>query len=281
MPATPRYGTVDRDYAIRLATTAPEHDGPIWMVNLMNYREVAQYADGRESTISGREADDLYAPIDILAEIGARPVFFADVDQQLLGDAPIWDRVAVVKYPTRRSFIDMQTRPDFQEAHKHKDAGMQQTIVIGCQPMPYPQRPADAIFPDWADVPFPPTQEDGPVTVVRVLRFQDPEAANISPDAMEAYTSTAAVVASKHGVRVAGWFAVEGTIVGDGRAWHQVRFNQFPSKRAFMAVVADPVRLEAQKTYREKAIAYTYTVIVRPSIDLIAASIGDGAASLA
>jgi hypothetical protein len=32
---------------------------------------------------------------------------------------------------------------------------------------------------------------------------------------------------------------------------HQVRFNQFPSKRAFMTVVTDPARLEAQKNYRE------------------------------
>ena len=82
--------------------------------------------------------------------------------------------------------------------------------------------------------------------------------------------------ASKHGVRIAGWFAVEGTIVGDGRAWHQVRFNAFPSKAAFMAVVFDPDRLEAQKDHREKAIADTYTMIVRASLDDIAASIAPG-----
>jgi uncharacterized protein (DUF1330 family) len=269
----PRYGTVDRTYAMQLAATAPTDDRPIWMVNLMKYREIAQYADGRESTISGREADDLYAPIDTLTEIGAEPVFFGNVDQQLLGDTPIWERVAVVKYPTGKSFIDMQSRPKFQESHKHKDAGMEQTIVMGCQPMPYPDPPEGTVFPDWSEVPFPPTDEDGPVTVIHVLRFEDVEAANISPDAMEAYTSAAALVAAKHGVRVAGWFAVEGTIVGDGRAWHQVRFNQFPSKRAFMAVVTDPVRLEAQKNYREKAIADTYTMIVRASIDVLAQSI--------
>ena len=268
----PRYGTVDRRYATQLATTAPQDDGPIWMVNLMKYREVADYADGRESTISGRQADDLYAPIDTLVEIGAAPVFFGDVDQQLLGDAPIWERVAVVKYPTRRSFVDMQSRPKFQESHKHKDAGMEQTIIVGCVPMLYPQPPEGATVPDWADVPFPPSDEDGPVTVIHVLRFEDAEAAQVTPDAMEAYASAAAIVGAKHGVRVAGWFAVEGTIVGDGRSWHQVRFNQFPSKRAFMAVVTDPTRLEAQKNYREKAIADTYTMIVRASIDVLAES---------
>lgn len=272
-PNAPRYGQIDRQYGMRLATTPPDQDGPVWMVNLMKYREFADYGDERKASISGRQADDAYAPLETLAAIGARPVFFGDVDQQLLGEAPIWDRIAVVKYPTRRSFIDMQSRPEFQAAHQHKDAGMQQTIVIGCQPMPYPVARPGLIEVDWADVPHPPTDADGPVMVLHVIRFEDADAAHVTPTEMEAYTSAAAVSASKHGVRVAGWFAVEGTIVGDGRAWHQVRFNAFPSKAAFMAVVFDPERLAAQKAHREKAIADTYTMIVRASIDQIAASI--------
>jgi len=167
----PRYGTIDGEYGLRLAGTSAEDDGPVWMVNLMRYREVADYADGRETTISGREADDRYAPVEILGDIGAAPVFFGDVDQQLLG-SPNWDRVAVVKYATRRSFIDMQTRPDFQLAHEHKDAGMAETIVMGCLPLPYPTAPPDVVFPDWADVEHPPTAEDGPITVVHVMRLR-------------------------------------------------------------------------------------------------------------
>ena len=109
----PRYGTVDRDYGMRLATTPHNEDGPIWMVNLMAYREVADYDAGNASgidpenggTVSGREADDRYAPLDVLADIGADVVFIGDVEDQLLGDEPRWDRVGVVRYPTRRSFI--------------------------------------------------------------------------------------------------------------------------------------------------------------------------------
>ncbi|MFN8089160.1 MAG: hypothetical protein U0R81_09370 [Mycobacterium sp.] len=269
----PRYGSVDRDYAIQMLTTAPADDGPVWMVNLMKYRAVADYADGRESAISGKEADDLYAPLEILAEIGAEPVLFGDVEQQLVGE-PIWDRIAVVKYATRKSFIDMQSRPDFQQAHEHKDAGMEQTFVIGCQPLPYPEPPAGVTEVDWADVPHPPTPDDGPITVVHVLRFADPHAARAIPDEMEAYSTAIARIATKQGARVAGWFAVEGTIVGDGRAWHQVRFNQFPSKRAFMALAADPERLAAQEEHRDKAVADSYTVIMRADIDRIAESIG-------
>lgn len=270
----PRYGTVDREYGMRLATTPPDEDGPVWMVNLMKYREVADYLDGRDAAISGRDADDLYTPRESLAAIGADIVFAGDVDQQLLGDAPIWDRVGVVKYPTRRSFIEMQSRPDFQRQHVHKDAGMAETIVIGCQPFDVPAWPADIAEPDWSDVPHPPNADDGPVMVIHVLKYHDAADAAVTPEQMEAYTRSAAVAAGKHGGRVAGWFAAEGTILGDGRTWDQVRFNAFPSKAAFMAVVADPHRLEAQRTNREPAIADTYTMIVRPSIDRIAASIG-------
>ena len=31
----PDYGQIDHEYGMTLATTAPEDDGPVWMVNLM------------------------------------------------------------------------------------------------------------------------------------------------------------------------------------------------------------------------------------------------------
>lgn len=265
----PPYGTVDTDYARRLATTPPADDGPVWMLNLMSYHEVAQYTDGRDEQLSGQEADDHYSPLDVLADIGAEAVFFADVDTQLLGDAPSWDRVAVVKYPTRRSFIDMQARPDFQERHVHKEAGMAETIVAGCQPIASPADDLDpATLPDWDDVAHPPTDDDGPVMVLHLIRFHPGQA----DDEMVRYQQAAALSAVPHGVRISGWFAVEGTIVGDGRQWDQARFNAFPSKAAFMAVVTDPARLEAQKDHRETAIADTYTMILRPTVDRLAQS---------
>jgi hypothetical protein len=269
----PRYGTIDQDYAMKLATTPADEDGPVWMVNLMKYRERADYADGRASSISGREADDVYSPLDSLAAVGAVPVFFADVEQQLLGDGTAWERVGIVKYPTRSAFIEMQSLPSFRESHQHKDAGMERTIVMGTRPMATPEPPAGFEPVDWADVPHPPTDEDGPIVVVHVLRFRDAAAAHETPDHMREYQTAAGRVALRHGVRVNGWFAVEGTIIGDGRAWHQVRFNEFPSKAAFMAVVADPSRLEAQRDHREVAIADTYTMIVRAGINDLAASI--------
>ena len=264
-----RYGKIDRDYGMRLARTPPEEDGPVWMVNLMKYREVADYAGAGGPAISGRQADDEYTPRESLKAIGAEIVFAADVDTQLLGDSPKWDRIGIVKYPTRRSFVEMQSRPDFVAKHKHKDAGMEQTIVMGCQPMPVPELPADA--PDWTVVPHPPTADDPSVVVIHVLKFFE---TGDSVGQMTTYQDHAGKIAVPQGVRIDGWFSVEGTIVGDGRSWSQVRFNAFPSKRAFMAVATDPDRLRAQRAHRETALEDTYTMILRPTINRLAESTG-------
>jgi hypothetical protein len=139
---------------------------------------------------------------------------------------------------------------------------MEHTIVMGCRPIANPEVPADA--PGWNEVPHPPTAEDGPVVVIHVLKFA---AEHGGREEMDSYSSDAGKVAVPHGVRIAGWMGVDGTIIGDGRRWDEVRFNAFPSKAAFMAVVLDPARLEAQTAHREPAIADTYTMILRPVID--------------
>ena len=266
----PRYGTVDVDLAQRFATTPPEEDGPIWMVNLMCHRAEADYGEGGESGVTGVEADLRYAAEIPLAEVGAEIVFVADVESQLLGDMPRWDKVGVVRYPSRRAFMEMQLRDDFQAAHVHKEAALDHTIVIAGTPIPSPPLPDDA--PSWDAVAHPPTDDDPSVMVLHVLRYKEDERRT----EMATYTDHAALVAVPHGVRVAGWFEAEGTIVGDGRPWHQARFNAFPSKAAFLAVVFDPARLEAQRDHREVAIADTYTLILRPTIDRLAESTNQG-----
>jgi len=269
----PRYGQIDRDYAMRLASAAGE-DGPVWMVNLMKYRDRADYPDGRDDDISGREADDRYTPLEALAAVGAEIVFVGDVERQFLGDAPMWDRVAVVKYPSGAAFIEMQSLPEFQRQHVHKDAGMEQTIVIGGRPIEVPG--AEDLNVDWTEVAHPPTDDDPPIVIVHVLAYHE-SADGATPDEMAAYQQAAVQVARPHGVRVAGWFSAEGTIVGDGRSWDQVRFNAFPSAAAFMAVATDPTRLEAQHNHREPAIADTYALMVRPVINGLAESMRGGA----
>jgi len=129
-----RYGTPNLALIARWMELPPDLDGAFWALNLMRYRAVADYADGRATTLSGREADDMYAPLGPLEGVGAHPALLADVTDQRIG-TPTWDRVGIVRYPSRASFFAMQQRDDFRELHAHKDAGMEFTIVLACLPV--------------------------------------------------------------------------------------------------------------------------------------------------
>lgn len=266
LPEVP-YGSIDRAYEDRFASTPVEDEGPIFMVNLMAYKPRAEYPDGRETELTGKQADDLYAPFGPFGAVGAELVYVADVDTQLLGHAPQWDRVAVVRYPSRDAFLQMVELPEYEALHVHKLAGMASTIIMAGTPIDAPAVPDDA--PPLDEVPFPSTPEDGPVTVLHVLKYNEGEA---YAD-MVAYQSAAGLRALPHGVRISAWFDIEGTLIGDGRQWDQARFNWFPSRAAFMAVALDPERLSAQHEHREPAIADTYTMILRPILDRLSASV--------
>jgi hypothetical protein len=145
---------------------------------------------------------------------------------------------------------------------------MASTFVICCRPAEWPEVPADAPAPD--AVPHPSTPDHGPVVLLHVLRYHE---GRRSED-MDVYRGTAGRVGLRHGVRIHAWLDVEGTVVGDGRGWDDVRFNVFPSRTAFEAVAFDPDRLATGADDRPPAIADTYTLMLRPVVDRLAESIG-------
>jgi hypothetical protein len=205
MPSTsPRYGIPNFEMLKTWIGRPPEDDGPFWALNLMKYRAVAAYDDGRDTTVSGREADDAYAPLGPLAAVGAMVAFHGDIERQR-GSAPEWDRVGIVRYPTRRAFFEMQQRDDFKRQHTHKEAGMEFTIVMSCLP--------DAAMPPVA---IPP----GVALVLRVARVGAGQDLPAVPGA----------------VRVAT-FDVEGVIVGDERTWSRVAFDAAPTSQVVGALL--------------------------------------------
>ena len=256
LPA-PRFATPDYEYIAKLAGTPAGEDGPIFMVNLMKYRAVADYGDGRASGRTGREADDLYAPREILHDIGAEIVFAADVEQQLLGD-PHWDRVAIVRYPTRAAFLAMPLRRDFQEKRVHKEAGMEQTIVMACVPEIVPTLPPPA--------PVELAAGDQPFVMLHVLRFAEGGEAK-----MAQYGASAGAAGLALGVRPQAYFAVEGTVLGDGRQWDQVRFNSFPSHEIYRELRANSTHKAAQPD-RAAALTDTFTLMLLPRINRLGAA---------
>lgn len=59
----------------------PGPGGPIFMVNLLKFKERAEYKDGRKTDLSGREAYQLYgkAVTKILKSVGGQLIFAGDV----------------------------------------------------------------------------------------------------------------------------------------------------------------------------------------------------------
>lgn len=104
-----------------------EDDGPMCMVNLLKFRDKAQYADGSEPELSGREAYMRYgaAVQACLAAVGGSARFTGSVSDLLLGEVEeLWDMVAIAEYPSRAAMLQMVQSPEYQAITKHRDAGL-------------------------------------------------------------------------------------------------------------------------------------------------------------
>lgn len=105
----------------------PGPDGPIYMVNLLKFKDRAEYDDGRPTELTGREAYSLYgqAVSGLIQEYGGEVVFVGDVTFLSLGQVEeLWDEVAIAKYPDRGALLAMSTSEAWQAAAVHRAAGL-------------------------------------------------------------------------------------------------------------------------------------------------------------
>jgi uncharacterized protein (DUF1330 family) len=105
----------------------PGPEGPIYMVNLLKYRDRAEYPDGRETDLTGREAYAIYgkAVAELLTEFGGAAIFSATVERLMLGEVEeLWDTVAIAMYPSRAAMLEMMSSPKMQDIGIHRAAGL-------------------------------------------------------------------------------------------------------------------------------------------------------------
>ena len=105
----------------------PNAKGPICMVNLLKFRDRAEYADGRETQLTGFEAYALYSEgvVHCLKAVGGYIGFNGPVERLMLGEVEdMWDLVALAVYPSRQAMLEMIQLPAYQEIHVHRDAGL-------------------------------------------------------------------------------------------------------------------------------------------------------------
>ena len=106
---------------------APGQDGPIYMLNLLKFKEKAEYPDGRDTDLTGAEAYAVYSAevAGHLATVGGRPMFAAKVERLMLGEVEeLWDTAAIAMYPSRKAMMEIMSSPDYQASAVHRTAGL-------------------------------------------------------------------------------------------------------------------------------------------------------------
>ncbi len=208
----------------------------MWALNLMNYRDRADYEDGRKSTLSGLEADDVYAPHEHLRNVGSRILLIAPVLHQLVGDDTVWDRIAIAQYRDRMAMVEMSSSADFAEAEAHKDAGMTFTIAM-------------ATFPIEGEA-APPQVSGADDDHLLLLQVVGDAAAPDMADDIEA-------------IRI-GRFSVEDRFIGDDRTFVEARYDLISPATAIELVARDYVHDDT-----------SYVVVADPVVDEVARSLTD------
>jgi len=126
--------TVDPDLDQFLAVVAdlpPEK--PIVMLNLLRFRDVAEY-DGQPADCSGRVAYlERYGPpsLEHVARVGGELVYAGDAAAALIGPADErWDMVLLVRYPSIGAFVTMASDPAYLEIAVHRTAALADSRLV-------------------------------------------------------------------------------------------------------------------------------------------------------
>ena len=117
-------------------------DRPIWMLNFLEFKKTAVYADDAASAapaqpVSGARAYRSYGQgmISCLAAVGGRVGWSGYSLGQLAGrDDGQWHQVAIAVYPSAAAMMTMLALPKYRAAHVHRDAALARTRLLATQP---------------------------------------------------------------------------------------------------------------------------------------------------
>jgi len=110
--------------------------GPLIMLNLLKFKKKAEYADGRETDISGAEAYRIYGAMmkERIEADGGHIHFNTDTNSLVIGDGDLeWDAVAIVEYASLDNFKEIVSSPEYREMGLHRDAGLEHQLLINCK----------------------------------------------------------------------------------------------------------------------------------------------------
>lgn len=115
-------------------------DTPIHMLNLIRYREKAEYPEDHPLAAkdwTGRQAYAEYGRTSgpIFARVGGRIVWRGKWEAMLTGpDDKHWENAFIAAYPNAAAFLEMITDPDYQKAVINRSAAVLDSRLIRFAP---------------------------------------------------------------------------------------------------------------------------------------------------
>ena len=112
-----------------IVSDSPE---PFYMVNLIDFYELAKYSDGRESGLTGLEVNEIYGQsiFPFLIKYKSGPELLMNVDVVLTQESAGWEQAAIVRYASRDAFLRIfPLNPDAGDSVIHKEASVENTLV--------------------------------------------------------------------------------------------------------------------------------------------------------
>ncbi len=262
--ANPSFGVRNPD-ATSFMMVSPEQDKMFYMLNLVNFRERAEYADGRETDLTGEQANGLYNPLPELQKVGGGVVYAGSVESQLAGMEPTWDWVGIVMYPNRRAIMEMGSTEEFQSTVVHKDAGLAASQIM-------------LTIPDeaWRNSSEPPTSEavGSQLAFLQLVKYRDnaeyaegvDQPSRTGREAMDLFWKSADELLREAGVTRMLKATVDGVLIGDGREWDEYRILRFPNRGAFEDAIAKIQSSEAAVHYAA-AVEDEYRLLLKDQLD--------------
>lgn len=115
-------------------------DRPIHMLNLLQYRDVAEYPTGHEHAgkgWDGRRAYQEYGATSgpIFKRVGGTIVWRGVFETVVIGpEAMHWHDGFVAQYPTAGAFLEMVTDPEYQKAVINRTAALTDSRLVRFSP---------------------------------------------------------------------------------------------------------------------------------------------------
>ena len=117
-------------------------DEPLDMLNMIRYKDKADYEEGSEFAEKGWSGAQAYAEYSryaspIANRVGGKVVYLGAPQLTVIGpEHEQWDAIFIVSYPNLNAFLALIGDPEYQQHAFHRSAGVADSRLVRMAPSP-------------------------------------------------------------------------------------------------------------------------------------------------